>query len=440
MPPPLGPRPAGPDPVLPLARASATRIGEGLGDVISNQGLPNFLPGFLGGGDNGVLHGDFGYSTTSGEPVSQRDRARACCRPRSSPGPRSSSGSSWRSCWESRPRSSATARPTRRSRSSTTSGISFPTFWLGLMLIIVFAGQLQWLPAGGMWDARTTPIFGTPEYWAFVRSSPFAAFTDLGAHLILPVITLVVVNIAGDSRFIRASMIDALNQDYVRTARAKGVAENVGHRRHALRNALLPVVTNIGLELPFLFAGAIVTETIFSWPGMGRAFIEAVGNYDYPVLMGILVITAVIVVASQPAGRHRLRASSIPGSAMAEHEHGRPRQQCPRRDRGDRHARRRRRTTTSSSSRSASGSSPGGASSSTGWRSSAPRCSSAMVAIGIVGPVHPALRLLQHPTCPTRSSYAGRPPSLVPSTRSARPAASSATCSRWSSTGSAARC
>jgi peptide/nickel transport system permease protein len=91
-------------------------------------------------------------------------------------------------------------------------------------------------------------------------------------------------------------MLDSLNQDFVRTARAKGVPERTVVFKHALRNALLPVVTNIGLEIPFLFTGAIVVETIFSWPGMGRQFIMAVETFDYPVLMGILLVTAVIVV------------------------------------------------------------------------------------------------------------------------------------------------
>ena len=106
------------------------------------------------------------------------------------------------------------------------------------------------------------------------------------------------MSVAGDSRFVRAAMIDSLNQDYVRTARAKGVVERKVISKHALRNALLPIITNLGLEIPFLFTGAIVTETIFSWPGMGRGFIEATNAFDYPVLMGILVITALIVVLS----------------------------------------------------------------------------------------------------------------------------------------------
>ena len=271
--------------------------GEGLGIFISDQGLPNFLPQVIGGGDNGILHLDFGYSTTSGEPVTSVISARIL--------PTAILAGTALVVWIVLAFVfGVTAAVKRYSKTDTAItifnyvGYSFPTFWLGLMLIIVFAGQLHWLPAGGMWDPRNTPAFGTEEYWAYLRSNPFAAMADMGRHLILPVITLVVVNIAADSRFIRASMIDSMNRDYVRTARAKGLAEKFVMRRHALRNALLPVITNIGLELPFLFAGAIVTETIFSWPGMGRAFIEATGNFDYPVLMGILVVTAVIVVAA----------------------------------------------------------------------------------------------------------------------------------------------
>jgi len=269
--------------------------GQGLGIFLSDTGLPNILPQFLGGGDNGIVHLDFGYSTTSGEPVTSVIAARLL--------PTAILAGTALVVWIVLAFVlGVTAAVKRYSKTDNAItifnyvGYSFPTFWLGLMLIIVFAGNLHWLPAGGMWNPRTTPAFGTEAYWAFVRATPLQAFTDMASHLILPVITLVVVNIAADSRFIRASMIDAINRDYVRTARAKGVSEKRVMRKHALRNALLPVITNIGLELPFLFAGAIVTETIFSWPGMGRAFIEATGNFDYPVLMGILVVTAVIVV------------------------------------------------------------------------------------------------------------------------------------------------
>jgi peptide/nickel transport system permease protein len=177
-------------------------------------------------------------------------------------------------------------------------GLSFPTFWLGIMLILVFATTLHWLPVAGMWDTRSVPPFATDRWFTMFGEKPIFLITDLVRHLILPVITLIVVSIAGDSRFVRSSMLDAMNQDYVRTARAKGVAERRVITRHALRNALLPVVTNLGLEIPFLFTGAIATETVFSWPGMGRAFIEATARYDYPVLMGILVITALLVISA----------------------------------------------------------------------------------------------------------------------------------------------
>ena len=107
---------------------------------------------------------------------------------------------------------------------------------------------------------------------------------------------LVLVNIAGDSRFVRASMLEALNQDYVRTARAKGLPRRTVIMKHSFRNAMLPVVTNVGLELPFLFSGAIVTETIFSWPGMGLLSIEGVAARDYFLLMGLILITSTLVI------------------------------------------------------------------------------------------------------------------------------------------------
>ena len=269
--------------------------GEGLGVFISNQGLPNFLPSFLGGGTNGVLHGDFGYSSSSGSTVASLIGARLA--------PTAILAGVALIVWIFLALITGVIAAVWRYGKLDTIitifnyvGFSFPTFWLGLMLIVVFAANLKLLPAGGMWDTRTVPIFGSPEYWTFFGKNPFGALFDLGKHLILPVITLVFVNIAGDSRFIRAAMIDSLNQDFVRTARAKGVGERGVVFKHALRNALLPVVTNIALELPFLFTGAIATETIFSWPGMGLAYIQAVRQFDYPVLMGILVITALFVV------------------------------------------------------------------------------------------------------------------------------------------------
>lgn len=115
-------------------------------------------------------------------------------------------------------------------------------------------------------------------------------------HLILPVAVLTILNIAGWSRFIRASMLDVLRQDYVRTARAKGLSQNVVIMKHALRNALIPFITIVVFTIPGLFAGALITETIFSWPGMGRLYILALGDYDYPVAMAIFFIIAVLTV------------------------------------------------------------------------------------------------------------------------------------------------
>ena len=264
---------------------------------VSSQGLPNLLPTALGGGDNGVLHGDLGYSSASGQPVVQIIGGRLW--------PTVILAGVALIVWILLAVLSGVIAAVRRYGKLDTAitifnyvGFSFPTFWLGIMLVIIFAGVLKVLPAGGMWDTRDVPIFGTPEYGEFFAKNTAFALADLAKHLVLPVITLVFVNIAADSRFVRAAMIDALNQDYIRTARAKGVPEWRVITRHAFRNALLPVVTNISLELPLLFTGAVATESIFSWPGMGRAYIDAVSNFDYTVLMGILTITALFVVAA----------------------------------------------------------------------------------------------------------------------------------------------
>ncbi len=262
------------------------------GGTITIGGLEITLPG----GDNGVIHGDFGYSIIDGRPVTDVIATRIV--------PTFILAGTAYVIWLTIAILAGVYAAVKRYSLFDSSltvvnyvGYSLPTFWLGIMLISFFAvPPLKWFPVGGMWDARTIPTFGTDEYWAFFGANPFKAIYDLGAHMVLPVFTLVLVNIAFDSRFVRASMLDALNQDFVKTARAKGVPERTVVFKHALRNALLPVVTNMGLEIPFLFTGAIVTETIFSWPGMGRQFITAVDSFDYPVLMGILLVTAVIVV------------------------------------------------------------------------------------------------------------------------------------------------
>jgi peptide/nickel transport system permease protein len=165
-------------------------------------------------------------------------------------------------------------------------GHAVPTFWSGLLVIIVFAVQfkelgLPSLPASGM----TT--LGAP-------SSP----GDRLAHLVLPVAVLAFFNAAHYTRYVRASMLEVLHDDYIQTARAKGLANAAVIVRHALRNAALPVITVIALDFPALFSGAVVVESIFAWPGMGRLFLDSAQRFDYAVLMGVVTISAMLVILS----------------------------------------------------------------------------------------------------------------------------------------------
>lgn len=185
---------------------------------------------------------------------------------------------------------------------------SLPTFWYGLMLIILFGVVIKvpdpdnpgytrgLLPFSGMVNLRQSPPFGTADYDAYFVAHPFTALGDLAAHLALPVLVLATVGVAADSRFMRASMLDVITMDYIRAARAKGLPERVVIWRHALRNALLPVITNIGLQLPLLLGGAIVTEQIFSWPGMGAFYVQAAGAGDYPVVMAYTSLLAAAII------------------------------------------------------------------------------------------------------------------------------------------------
>jgi peptide/nickel transport system permease protein len=263
--------------------------------LLNDNGIPHLLPAALGGGANGVLHGDFGISIETGEKVVVRVQ-RALL-------PTVILASTALIIWIVLALLigvyAAVKRYSLFDQAATVFayvGFAMPTFWLGLMLIFTFAGPgLDILPATGMVNSRSA-AFGTAPYWTAFALHPLDSLIDIGRHLILPVITLVVVNIAGDSRFVRASMLEAMSQDYVRTARAKGLPGRTVVFRHALKNAMLPVITNIGLEIPFLFTGAIVTETIFTWPGLGKLTIDATRAFDYPTLMGLLLIASLATV------------------------------------------------------------------------------------------------------------------------------------------------
>jgi peptide/nickel transport system permease protein len=160
-----------------------------------------------------------------------------------------------------------------------TIGYALPTFVLGVFLRNVFATQLKIFPLFG---AHT---LGRPE-----------TLDDLLWHMVLPVTTLTIVGVAGWSRYMRASMLEVLRQDYIRTARAKGLASRVVIFKHAMRNALIPVVTLFGLSIPVLLGGAAVTETIFSWPGLGFLGVQAVTTRDYPLVLAFVMIGGILVV------------------------------------------------------------------------------------------------------------------------------------------------
>lgn len=163
-------------------------------------------------------------------------------------------------------------------------GFAMPTFWLALLLMILFGIKLGWLPISGL------------------RSLSFASFSfwgrliDMARHLILPVFVSAFGGLAGFSRYMRSNMLEVIHQDYIRTARAKGLSERAVIYKHALRNALLPIVTILGLSVPGLIGGSVIFESIFAIPGMGRLFYESVMARDYPVIMGGLVIGAVLTL------------------------------------------------------------------------------------------------------------------------------------------------
>ncbi|MDR7452666.1 MAG: ABC transporter permease [Armatimonadota bacterium] len=185
--------------------------------------------------------------------------------------------------------------PDHLSRIIAISGVSLPVFWLGLMLIYIFFVRLGWLPGTGRLDMGVEPPSLTGLYvldallirdWALLGSAL--------RHLFLPVLLLSYVSLAPVVRMVRSSMLEILGQDYIRTARAKGLAERVVIYRHALRNALIPTLTIVGLAYGTLLQGAVVTETIFAWPGMAYYAVGSMTYLDYPAVMGITLVSALI--------------------------------------------------------------------------------------------------------------------------------------------------
>jgi peptide/nickel transport system permease protein len=265
--------------------------------LFSDQGGLNFLPSALGGGSNGIIHGDLGFSVGSGRPVTQLIAERI-------PATIILTTTAlilWVSIAILIGVYAAVHRYSLFDQGMTFLSYVFyslPVFWFALILIFVFAVSLRWFPAGGIITPRQFAPFNTPQFWAQFGTQPLAVIQNVAWHLVLPVITLIGISIAGDSRFVRASMLESLGQDYVRTAKAKGLSSRTVIGKHAFRNALLPIVTNVALELPFLFGGAIVTETLFTWPGMGRLFIESINASDYFVIMGLLLVTSSLILVA----------------------------------------------------------------------------------------------------------------------------------------------
>lgn len=164
-------------------------------------------------------------------------------------------------------------------------GYALPVFWTAIMFLVVFSAKLGWFPIGGIEDVRYEGGF-------------FGELLDLIEHLVLPAFTLGIIYLAYYSRLARASMLEVLESDYIRTARAKGVDERSVVYRHALRNALIPVVTIAGLQFGALFSGAVLVETVFSWPGLGRLAFESILRRDTPMMLGLLIVSAAMVIVA----------------------------------------------------------------------------------------------------------------------------------------------
>lgn len=175
--------------------------------------------------------------------------------------------------------------------------VAMPVFWFALILQIWFYGNLQWLPAGGQLssDVKLTEITGLVTLDALFTMN-FSALLDALKHLILPVSALALTRVAEVARITRSSMLEVLGMDYIRTARAKGLQEQIVIIWHALRNALIPVITTFGLQFGYLLGGAVLVEAVFQWPGMGRYAVLSITSVDFPVVMGVTVVASIVFV------------------------------------------------------------------------------------------------------------------------------------------------
>jgi peptide/nickel transport system permease protein len=184
------------------------------------------------------------------------------------------------------------------SRFVSISGLALPVFWLALMAQFVLFGKLGWLPDGERLPVEVDPPRAITRLYAIdsLLTGDFATFKVAVQHLAMPVVVLAYGSLAVVTRMVRGGMLEVLNQDYIRTARAKGLAQDAVVIRHALKNALLPTVTSLGLQVGLLFSGAFLVETVFSWPGIGRYTIKATETIDYNAIMATTLIIAVIFV------------------------------------------------------------------------------------------------------------------------------------------------
>jgi peptide/nickel transport system permease protein len=181
---------------------------------------------------------------------------------------------------------------------------AMPIFWIGLMALIVFAVRLRWLPVGGRLDPVAGAVFEPITRFYLLDTllrGDLATFVDALRHLVLPAVTLGLVNSGFIGRMSRTSMLEVLGHEYVTAARAKGLRERVVIGRHALRNALIPIVTVVGLHFALLMGGAILTETVYSWPGVARYLLESIENRDFPAIQGTVVFIALFISAANLA-------------------------------------------------------------------------------------------------------------------------------------------